>query len=84
MITWGSSRSVKPPKANRSRLKDEGEDAIVFIKRDAEGVLAPHNDTVVVMANITNFNIHHVFIDNGRSVDILYFSIFTQIGFIPN
>ena len=57
------------------------EEVITFIECDAEGVLTLHNDAVVVIVNITDFNIYRVFIDNESSIDILYFSIFTQMGF---
>ena len=39
---------------------------------------------MVVTANIADFNVHRVFIDNGSSIDILYFSVFAQMGFTPN
>ena len=42
---------------------------------------APHNDAVVVTADIANYNVYHVFIDIGSSIDVLYFSIFSQMGF---
>ncbi|XP_073109452.1 uncharacterized protein [Elaeis guineensis] len=68
----------------RPKLEDEHKDAITFTKRDVEDVLAPHNDVVAVIANITDFNVHRIFIDNESLVDILYFSIFIQIGFTLN
>ena len=72
------------PEAKRPWFEDRPEDAIIFIERDMKGVLALHNDAVVVIANITDYNIHHIFIDNGSSVDILYFSIFIHMGFTPD
>ena len=81
MIIGGSSGSVEPLEAKRSRLKVEVENAIIFIERDTEGVLIPHNDAVAVTAIITDFNVHRIFIDNESLIDVLYFSIFTQMGF---
>ena len=60
MIIKGSSGLAEPPKVKRSRLEDEQEEAIIFIEHDAEDVLAPYNDVIVVIANITDFNVHHV------------------------
>ena len=65
MITGGSFGSMEPPKVKRSRFEDEQEEAIIFIEHDIEGVLAPHNDAIVVTVNIIDFNIYHIFIDNG-------------------
>ena len=84
MIIEGSSKTAEPPEAKRPRLEDRHENAIVFTERDAEGILASHNDAVFVIANIIDFNAHHVFVDNGSSIDILYYSIFTQMRFTPD
>ena len=66
----------------RSRFEGEQEiEAIIFTEHNAEGILASHNDAVVVTVNITDFNVYYIFIDNGSSIDILYFTIFTQMGF---
>ena len=71
-------------KAKRPRLEDRIEDAIVYTERDTEGVLAPQNDVVVVTINIADFDVHHIFIDNESLVDILYYSIFSKMRFIPD
>ena len=70
MITGGSLGSLELSEVKRPRLEDEGEDAIIFIKRDAEGVLAPYNDAVVVTTNIIDFNVHHIYslIMEARSI----------------
>ncbi|XP_073106351.1 uncharacterized protein [Elaeis guineensis] len=84
MITGGSTRQAELLEVKRMRLEDEHEDAITFTERDAKGVLALHNDAVVVTVNIADFNVHHVFIDNRSLVDILYFFVFIQMGFTAN
>ena len=73
MIIGGSSGSVKPPEVKRPRLEDKGKDAIIFIEQDVEGILALHNDAVVVTVNIIDFNMHLIFVDNESSIDFLYF-----------
>ena len=67
----------------RQRLEDRHEDAIIFIEQDAESVLALYNDVVVVIVNITDYNVHRIFIDNDSSIYVLYYSIFSQMGFTP-
>ena len=84
MITRGSSGSVEASTVKRSRLEVEQEKAIIVIEHDAEGVLALQNDAVVVTVNIADFNVHHIFIDNKSLIDILYFTVFTQMGFTPD
>ncbi|XP_073109670.1 uncharacterized protein [Elaeis guineensis] len=56
------------------------EKPIIFTEQDAEGVQTPHNDTMVITADIANYNAHHIFIDNGSFIDILYFAVFTAMG----
>nr|XP_010942832.1 uncharacterized protein LOC105060721 [Elaeis guineensis] len=62
---------MKLLEVKRPRLEDRHENAIAFIEQDVEGVLAPHNDAVVVTVNIADYNVHRVFINNGSSIDIL-------------
>ena len=81
MITGGSSGSVELPEVKRLRLEDGFKDAITFTEQDAKGVQASHNDVVVVTTNITDYNVHRIFINNGSSVDVLYFFIFSQMKF---
>ena len=83
MIMGGSSGSAELSKAKRSSFKDRHENAIIFIKQDAESVLALHNNAMVVTTNITDHYVRYVFIDNRSLVDVLYYSIFSQIGFTP-
>ena len=68
----------------RPRLEDRHKDAIIFTEQDAEGVLASHNDTVVITVNIVDYNVHCVFIDNESLIDVLYYSIFSQMRFTPD
>ena len=84
MITGGLSGSVELSEAKRSRLEDGLGDAIIFTEQDTEGVQAPHNNAVVVTANIADYNVHCVFIDNESSINILYYSVFSQIKFTPD
>ncbi|XP_073018955.1 uncharacterized protein [Primulina eburnea] len=63
---------------NRSRDKVmEGADlprdpVISFGPDDLRSIVAPHNDAFVVMATVANYDVARIFIDNGRSVNILF------------
>ena len=52
---------------------------IVFSERDGHGIRKPHDDPLVIMLRVEEFNIHWVFIDNGSSADIIYLLIFQQM-----
>ena len=55
-------------------------DDITFSERDAHHVCHPHCNTLAIKAMIANNNVHMMLVDNGSSVDILYFQAFERIG----
>ena len=55
-------------------------DGITFNERDANHVCHPHCNALVVKAMIANNNIHRMLVDNGSSVDILYYQAFQRMG----
>ena len=40
----------------------------------------PHNDALVVTMMVANHAIHRILVDNGSSIDILYWPAFQQMG----
>jgi hypothetical protein len=40
----------------------------------------PHDDALVVIMTVANHAIHRILVDNGSSVDILYWPAFKQMG----
>ena len=89
MISGGSSKSLKKVYAREvnnehSRfppLKTHryNEPNIVFSEKDARGVRQPHDDQLIIMLRMEEFNMHWVLIDNGSSADIIYLPAFQQI-----
>ena len=55
-------------------------DDVTFREKDAFHVLHPHCDTLVIKAMIANNNVHRILVDNGSSVDILYYQAFQRMG----
>ena len=53
---------------------------ITFSDKDAHHILHPHYDALVIKAMIANNNIHQMLVDNGSSVDILYYQAFKRMG----
>ena len=54
------------------KMPKNDEPNIVFLERDYRNIKQPHDDPLVIMLRIEEFNIHHVLIDNGSSTDIIY------------
>ena len=61
------------------KMPRNDEPDIVFLERDGRGIRQPHNDLLVIMLRIEEFNIHRVLIDNGSSADIVYLPAFQQM-----
>ncbi|XP_073061687.1 uncharacterized protein [Primulina eburnea] len=56
-----------------SRGADLPQDPVIsFGPDDLRGIVAPHNDALVVMATVSNYDVARIFIDNGSSVNILF------------
>ena len=47
-----------------------------FSEEDAQGVVMPHDDALVVTLTVANHAIHRILVDNGSSADILYWPVF--------
>ena len=60
-----------PPRASRV-----DEPAITFTGKDARRLHHPPDDAIVITLTIANYITRRVLIDNGSSVDILYYPAF--------
>ena len=49
---------------------------MVFSEEDAQGVKQPHDNPLVIMLMIEEFNTRRVLVDNGSLADIIYLSVF--------
>ncbi|KAI0515705.1 hypothetical protein KFK09_008371 [Dendrobium nobile] len=56
--------------------------SIIFKESDLEGVKTPHQDPLVISAGIGNpcYNVKRILVDNGSSVDVLFYSTFLSMG----
>ena len=52
---------------------------IGFSEEDARRLHHSHDDALIVSIQIGDYNIHWVLVDNGSSVDILYYPAFQQM-----
>ena len=58
------------------KVPKNDESDIVFSERDSSSIKQLHNDPLVIMLKVEEFNIHRVLIDNRSSVDIIYMPAF--------
>lgn len=65
-----------------SNKRQRVEKAITFTWVDSEGVQYPHNDTMVVTFNITDYNVYRMLVDNEKSVDVLFYDAFLKINIL--
>ena len=49
---------------------------IGFSEEDARRLHHPHDDALVISIRVGDYNMHWVLVDNGNSVDILYYPAF--------
>ncbi|XP_075500196.1 uncharacterized protein LOC142538781 [Primulina tabacum] len=63
-----------------SRGADLPQDPVIsFGPDDLRGIVAPHNDALVVTATVANYDVARIFIDNGSSVNIFFKSTLDQM-----
>ena len=58
------------------KMPKNDEPNIVFSERDGRGIRQPHDDPLVIVLKVEEFNIHQVLIDNRSSADIIYLPTF--------
>ena len=51
---------------------------ITFTKEDAREVQFSHNDVVVVILNIINYDVCRILIDNGSFADVFFMMLFQR------
>ena len=50
-----------------------------FSKKDTHGVRQPHDDPLLIILRMEEFNIYQVLVNNESSVDIIYLPAFQQM-----
>ncbi|XP_028084618.1 uncharacterized protein LOC114285735 [Camellia sinensis] len=59
--------------------KTEEKDILAFSSKDMERIQMPHNDALVVTLRVKDFDIKRILIDQGSSVEIMYYDVFKQM-----
>ncbi|XP_070019546.1 uncharacterized protein [Nicotiana sylvestris] len=55
------------------------EDSITFTDADADGVLTPHNDALVISLIVHDTNVKRVLVDPGSSVNIIFLRVLREM-----
>ena len=89
LVARGSSKSLKKAYAREvnsvhsqlppSKTSRCSEPDITFSEKDTSGIRQPHDDPLVIMLRMEEFNIHWVLVDNGSLADIIYLPTFQQM-----
>ncbi|XP_070050096.1 uncharacterized protein [Nicotiana tomentosiformis] len=74
-VTFSAAKKTKVSITHSKRLR---EDDITFTKEDADGLLLPHNDTLVISLNVLDFKIKRVLVDLGSSANIIQWRVLEQ------
>ncbi|XP_016436750.1 uncharacterized protein LOC107762864 [Nicotiana tabacum] len=77
-ITFLAAKQTKVSVTHSKRLREVAEDDITFMEEVADGLLLPHNDTLVISLNILDFKIKRVLVDLGSSTNIIQWRVLEQ------
>ncbi|XP_073038000.1 uncharacterized protein [Primulina eburnea] len=80
----GDSNRAHKSRSRRDFMEVEGvrkdEAVISFGPEDLEGVNLPHNDALIIQAKTANYDIMRVFVDSGRSVNVIFKETIIQMN----
>ena len=62
-----------------STKRPRQDDVIIFTDEDARGIQTLHDDTVVVSTMIVNYDVKRILVDNGSSVNVLFYAVFSRM-----
>ena len=61
------------------KMPKNDEPNIVFLERDSRSIKQPHDNPLVIILRVEEFDIHRVLIDNRSLADIIYLPAFQQM-----
>ena len=89
LVAKGSSNSLKKAYAREvnnvhsrflpSKTPRCNKPNIIFFEKDARIVKQPHDNSLVIMLKLEDFNIHQVLVDNGSLTDLIYLPAFQHM-----
>ncbi|KAL2490616.1 Ribonuclease H [Abeliophyllum distichum] len=73
--------------ASRSTLVDKNErfsQNITFSDEDLKSVTCPHDDALVIVADIADFDVEGVLVDNGSAANVMFWEVFLGLKISPS
>ncbi|XP_070043033.1 uncharacterized protein [Nicotiana tomentosiformis] len=67
-VTFSAAKKMKVSITHSKRLR---EDDVIFTEEDADGLLLPHNNALVISLNVLDFKTKRVLVDPGNSANII-------------
>ncbi|XP_070032806.1 uncharacterized protein [Nicotiana tomentosiformis] len=74
-VTFSVAKKMKVSITHSKRLR---EDDITFTEEEADGLMLPHNDALVISLNMLDFKIKRVLVDPGNSANIIQWRVLKQ------
>ncbi|KAL2531484.1 RNase H domain-containing protein [Abeliophyllum distichum] len=74
----GKQKMIHPGKNERFSQN------ITFNDEDLEGVTCPHHDALVIVADIADFDVKRVLVDNGSAADVMSWEVFLGLKISPS
>ncbi|XP_009766960.1 uncharacterized protein [Nicotiana sylvestris] len=74
-VTFSATKKTNVSITHSKRLR---EDNVTFKEEDADGLLLPHNDALVISLNVLNFKIKRVLVDPESSANIIQWRVLEQ------
>ncbi|XP_075086369.1 uncharacterized protein LOC142169067 [Nicotiana tabacum] len=83
-VTFSVTKKTKVSVTHNKRLREVAEDDITFTEEDADGLLLPHNDALVISLNVLDFNIKRVLVDPESSTNVIQWRVLEQAKLIES
>ncbi|KAL2480023.1 Ribonuclease H [Abeliophyllum distichum] len=85
----GDSNSARKSYARGNRSTSVGKNErfsqnITFNDEDLEGMTCPHDDALVIVADIADFDVKRVLVDNGSAADVMSWEVFLGLKISPS
>ncbi|XP_016466034.1 uncharacterized protein LOC107788820 [Nicotiana tabacum] len=77
-VTFSATKKTKVSITHSKRLREVTEDGITFTEEDADGLLLPHKDALVISLKVLDFKIKRVLVYPGSVANIIQWRVLEQ------
>ncbi|CAL8990440.1 unnamed protein product, partial [Prunus brigantina] len=61
------------------KTQKSGQAPITFCEEEEHGVILPHDDPLIIRADISNFDVGRILVDTGSSVSVMFADAFREL-----